>query len=118
MAKRLSPCAEPGCPTLTARTRCDEHTRQQRRTTRRQYQRNDYGPTWPAVRARQLRDEPTCRGFPAPCGRPATVVDHIVPIHHFPTTTAAHQAANLQSLCTSCHNRKTATTDSAFGRNH
>ncbi len=110
--RRLSPCAEPGCPELCATTRCTEHTKARRRTTRRQYQRNNYGPTWPKVRSAQLRREPTCRT----CGHTATVVDHIIPFQHFPTPHTAHQPANLQSLCAPCHNRKTATIDSAFGR--
>lgn len=105
-------CAQPGCPALTDTTRCPTHTRARRAATRRQYRRNDYGPEWPRVRRRQLAAEPTCRH----CGTTATVVDHIVPIHHFADRRSAHDPANLQSLCAPCHNRKTATVDSAFGR--
>ena len=110
-------CAVPGCAELTAGTRCPTHTRDRQNVTRRRYRRNDYGGEWPSVRRRQLRREPTCRSC---AGRgvdtPATVVDHIVPFHHFATRRQAHDTTNLQSLCKPCHDRKTATVDSAFGR--
>lgn len=110
-------CTHPGCPELTTRTRCDEHQRTHQNDTRRRYQRNDYGPEWPAVRRRQLRREPCCRHCALDGTTTlATVVDHIVPFHHFATRRAAHAPSNLQSLCKPCHDRKTATQDSAFGR--
>lgn len=110
-------CAQPGCPALTDTTRCPTHTRARRAATRRQYRRNDYGPEWPSVRRRQLRREPTCRHCAANgTATAATVVDHIVPLHHFDRRRDAHHPSNLQSLCKPCHDRKTATVDSAFGR--
>lgn len=56
---------------------------------------------WRAVRAAFLRRNPAC----AECSDPATVVDHIVPIRK-----GGHlvDEANLQAMCASCHNRKTA----------
>jgi 5-methylcytosine-specific restriction protein A len=61
---------------------------------------------WRLVRAQILRDRPVC----AQCevaGRVvvAGVVDHIVPLKD---GGARFDRANLQPLCVSCHNRKTA----------
>ena len=111
---RLTVCAEPGCPELTATARCDTHRKAHKTAARKRYPHNNYGPGWAKVRARQLRVEPDCRT----CGQLASVVDHIVPIHHFAAPAIAHHDDNLQSMCPSCHNRKTATIDSAFGRHH
>jgi 5-methylcytosine-specific restriction endonuclease McrA len=55
-------------------------------------------PTWRAIRARILtRDGHRCRA----CAGPANHVDHIVPGDN-------HDDANLQALCPSCHNAKSA----------
>lgn len=40
----------------------------------------------------------------------ATVVDHIKPLARGGT----HDKGNLQALCVTCHNRKTATLDGGF----
>ncbi len=61
---------------------------------------------WRRLRANFLRLHPLCRV----CARkeqtvPAKVVDHIVPIKD---GGGRFDTANLQSLCVSCHNRKTA----------
>lgn len=59
-----------------------------------------YGsPIWRRVRAEHLRAEPSCRF----CGAIATDVDHIRPLSQGGT----HDAANLRSLCHSCHSRRT-----------
>lgn len=57
---------------------------------------------WRVLRERQLRLAPLCR-FCREAGRttPAAVVDHVVP-HRFDRT-KFFDAANLQSLCKSCH---------------
>jgi len=44
----------------------------------------------------------------------ATQVDHIRPIHG--DRSRRYEILNLQSLCSSCHARKTATEDGGFGR--
>jgi 5-methylcytosine-specific restriction endonuclease McrA len=66
---------------------------------------------WRALRARVLRDRPTCevRG----CGAPASHVDHITTRQAAPHL--ALDARNLQSLCHSHHSEKTARTDGGFG---
>ena len=60
--------------------------------------------TWRAVRATHLRSEPLCRA----CSSKgltviANIVDHIMPIKQ---GGEKYDSSNLQSLCTSCHNRK------------
>jgi len=59
---------------------------------------------WSQVRLQQLMREPLCRlcqsiGFDTP----ATTIDHITPIEDGGSKT---DSSNLQSLCSSCHNRK------------
>lgn len=73
-----------------------------------------YGPRWKKVRILQLTQEPLC----CICiddGRTvqATVVDHIVP--HKGDQALMWDGNNHQSLCKSCHDRKTATEDGGFG---
>lgn len=95
------PCPHPGCPALVERGRCPKHARRdtRQRGTRQQ---QGYGGAWPTIRARVLLEQPGCAG----CGRPATTVDHRVPLSRGGT----HDRDNLQALCHSCHNRKTAAT--------
>lgn len=57
-------------------------------------------PGWGALRARVLREEPTCRR----CGRASTEVDHIVPR----AEGGGHDRANLQGLCAVHHREKSA----------
>lgn len=59
---------------------------------------------WQRARAAQLAREPCCRSCTAE-GRltPATVVDHITPVR---LGGAFYDAANHQSLCNTCHQRK------------
>lgn len=99
----MQPCAEPGCPELTTRTRCPAHTKQQQNTTRARYPRGRYGHEWPAISRRQLARHPNC----TICGAPATEVDHITPLRAFTTRRAAHHETNLQSLCKRHHSAKT-----------
>jgi len=60
-----------------------------------------WSPPWRALRARFLRAHPTC-----PCGEPASHVDHIRPRRQQPELALVW--ANLQALCASCHNSRTA----------
>jgi 5-methylcytosine-specific restriction protein A len=60
---------------------------------------------WRAMRAQHLRSEPLCRE----CRKsdrlvPAAVVDHIIPLAR---DGERLDDVNLQSLCLSCHSRKT-----------
>ena len=111
--KAPTPCRYPGCPAVVPRPGyCDAHSASMHR---------DYGRArrgfdaevgfyqsrqWRSVRAAFLREHPLC-GACGVAGRlvPAQVVDHVVPIKD---GGARFEAANLQSLCVSCHNAKTA----------
>jgi len=63
-----------------------------------------YDRRWQKFRIAYLSQNPLCVGYKGPCGRLATLVDHIKPLNDG----GAHcDAANSQSLCTRCHNRKT-----------
>lgn len=111
--KAPTPCRYPGCAAVVAQSGyCDAH----RAAMHRDYGRARRGfdaelgfyqsRQWRAVRAAYLRDHPLC-GVCAALGHlvPARVVDHVVPLKD---GGARFDAANLQSLCVSCHNAKTA----------
>ena len=93
--KPKRPCSYPGCPKLVEGQYCDEH----KRLTDKQY--NQYGrdeftknfyktPEWRTARKQQLNSYPFCGDKFAP--------------------------SNLQSLCWSCHSRKSVEEGSRFGR--
>ena len=114
MAKRApTPCRYPGCAAVVATPGyCDRH----RVAVHRDYGRARRGfdtelgfyksAQWRAVRAAFLRQYPVC-GVCAARGRvvAAVVVDHVVPVKD---GGARFDVANLQALCVTCHNRKTA----------
>lgn len=56
---------------------------------------------WRKLRKAFLKQHPVC----AACGWQANVVDHIRPVTQ---GGAFYDVSNLQPLCTSCHNRKSA----------
>ncbi|WP_054948968.1 HNH endonuclease [Numidum massiliense] len=117
------PCAAPGCPNLTDGQYCEQHAhksaerdRYYDRHHRDKQARTFYrSPEWKLVRQRALnRDSGLCQH----CLRRkritmADMVDHIVPIRK-----AWHlrlDTRNLQSLCNSCHNKKTAEDKRRYG---
>lgn len=57
---------------------------------------------WASMRENQLAREPFCRT----CGYDATTADHVIP--HRGNLELFYDVDNLQSLCHSCHSRKTA----------
>lgn len=63
-----------------------------------------YDRTWQRLRLAHLGRQPLC----VRCAKPAKHVDHIQPIAKGGPRL---DPANLQSLCHSCHSRKTATED-------
>lgn len=69
-----------------------------------------YDGAWEVARARHLSRHPAC----VDCGEPATLVDHIVSIRKAPHRRL--DPTNYQSMCATCHGRKTAAVDGSFGR--
>ena len=108
-------CTKPGCNTLVLNgSRCAKHeydkgkaTAQNRQANRR-YATND--TRWRLLRKKQLHRQPLCESCHS-IGLvvPATVVDHI------DGNAFNNDKENLQSMCWSCHSRKTAQQDGGFG---
>lgn len=109
--KPLRLCAHAGCHALTRRGYCDKH--KPKDSTRR----SPEAVAWHGwyrlpifrdkLRPEQLLREPFCRGCAANGLRVrATDVDHIAP--HRGDWSLFTSPTNLQSLCHSCHSRKTA----------
>jgi len=98
----LRPCSYPGCARLVKSGRCDLHQGEERYDPRRS---RLYDRHWQKRRMHQLARQPWCEE----CLRggayvPATDVHHLVPHRgdrHIFMTSA------LESLCHSCHSRKT-----------
>ena len=117
--KPKRPCSYPGCPRLVDGQYCEEH----KRLTDKQY--NLYGrddftknfyktPEWRYARKKQLEAHPFCEECLKVGKRTkATMVDHIVPIKQGGDKFAP---SNLQSLCWSCHSRKSVEEGSRFGK--
>lgn len=110
--KPKSPCRHPDCPELTEGRFCKHHqqkySREYNREQRPEYSRKLYRSSrWRRLRRRFLQENPLC----VECkkvGRltAATVVDHIIP--HKGDEKLFWDEDNLQALCKSCHDRKTA----------
>lgn len=109
--KPLRPCRHPGCGTLVPDGYCDAHRPKDRdrrsgeaKSWRWMYQTAEWTDD---LRPNQLLEEPFCRE----CARRgdrvrATDVDHIV--DHKGSWAVFTDRSNLESLCHSCHGRKTA----------
>jgi len=99
----------------TANGRCSLH--QKRPDTHRKYG-TEPGQviyrtaTWQRLRVAFLSEQPLCQS--PGCRALATEVDHIVA--HKGDRSIAFDWDNLQSLCKSCHSRKTTREDGGFGR--
>lgn len=73
-----------------------------------------YGSRWQKARATYLKHNPLCASCEARGVLVvATVVDHIEP--HKGDQAKFWNHDNWQPLCATCHNRKTASEDGAFG---
>lgn len=116
--KPKHPCGYPGCPRLTDGQYCEEHqklvTKQYNRYQRDEFSKNFYKtPEWKLTRRRHLAAHPFCEEcLKAGKRTKATMVDHIVPIKQGGDKFAE---CNLQSLCWSCHSRKSAEEGSRWG---
>ena len=104
MRRPSSPCTAPGCPQRAIHGgRCALHARIPAPDLRPSAAARGYDAEWRAIRARYLSAHPWC----AVCGEPATVVDHVISLARGGT----HDEANLQALCSVCHNQKTNSMD-------
>ena len=112
------PCRHPGCPELTHDTFCDKHRREDNRIYN-QYKRDVLSKTfyktsqWLKIRKTKLQQSPICEE----CKKNGTIVvgkivDHIVPIKQ---GGEPYDMDNLQTLCWSCHSRKSIQEGSRFG---
>jgi 5-methylcytosine-specific restriction enzyme A len=110
------PCNMRGCPNLVAPGDgyCPIHAAAARSPDERPSPTaRGYDGRWRRIRANVLSAEPLCRQCLAD-GRVvvATVVDHIRPLRDGGT----HARDNLQPLCESCHNKKSAREGNAIRR--
>lgn len=123
-------CAYAGCrkPVPVGTKYCDEHkargeARDKEYAERREKRRAErkgtasargYGYRWQQMAAAFRKAHPLCAACLAE-GRytPAACVDHIIP--HCGDPALLYDTNNLQSLCWSCHSRKTASEDGGFG---
>lgn len=108
------PCNEPGCGTLVTKGYCPEHRRSPDKRCdlkRPNAYRRGYTKRWARLRKMVLaRDGYLCSMHG--CHRMATEVDHIIP----KAARGTDLLENLQSLCKSCHSKKTVREDGGFGR--
>lgn len=107
MLKPMRRCKHPGCRMLTSEGCCPAHKpkAQRKESAAWHYLYTDPRYHWAERRTAQLLEEPFCRE----CAKhklriPATDVDHIEP--HRGDVVKFTQG-KLQSLCHSCHSRKT-----------
>lgn len=117
--KPKKPCAYPDCPELTHGYYCDKHKKQMdadyNKNRRDKVSQKFYqSSAWQNLKKLKLATNPLCEE----CQRngklvPAKMVDHIVPIKQGGEPLAIN---NLQSLCWSCHSRKSVKEGSRFGR--
>lgn len=117
--KPKRPCSYPGCPNLVDGGYCEEH-KKLRDKEYNLYGRDDFTKNfyktkeWRIIRKRHLEQEPFCvECLKNGITTKATIVDHIVPIKQ---GGSRYDNNNLQSLCWSCHSRKSVEEGSRFGR--
>ena len=110
--KPARPCKVRMCPNLVhgRGQYCEEHADLGiRKDTRPSARLRGYDKEWYRIRNAYIQAHPYCEE--EGCGRLAEQVDHKVPLRAGGT----NDWANLRSLCTSCHSRKTAKYDGGFG---
>ena len=107
---RLHLCGFNGCRNVVdGPGRCAQHSSRQFQSERSIASRDFLNSAvWQRLRRLKLQQQPECehcsQSKPQPV--PATDVDHILPRHSHPEL--ALVLSNLQSLCHSCHSKKTA----------
>jgi 5-methylcytosine-specific restriction protein A len=108
------PCQTPGCRELVVKGHCATHAarRDRERGTRTE---RGYDNAWLRAARSFLADNPYClHHHQAGEIKRAEVVDHIKA--HRGNRELFWDVSNWQPLCKPCHDRKTATVDSTFGR--
>jgi 5-methylcytosine-specific restriction enzyme A len=103
----LRPCLAAGCGEIVSGTYCDAHAHKAKSTMpRKERYPVTYDSRWVRLRAIHKQAYPMCRTCEAE-GRTRAVqeVDHIVSFRG--SVTLLRAPWNLQSLCRSCHHRKT-----------
>jgi 5-methylcytosine-specific restriction protein A len=110
----LKPCSQPSCGRLVKSGKCDLHKKNDDRVRGTRTERG-YNNRWLKARETYLRRSPLCVKCKE-AGRltPARIVDHIIP-HNGDQDLFWDSENNWQSLCRSCHSRKTASEDGGFG---
>lgn len=114
--KPKKPCRHPGCPELVDSMYCTKH-KQINNKNYEKYERNPevrkhYGYQWRKIRNNYIRQHPLCAHCLANgLAILAEEVDHILPI----SKGGSHDEMNLQSLCKSCHSRKSVKEGSRWG---
>lgn len=102
----LKPCKHPGCREYAEHNGyCRKHYKERfsfyLNEKRISPSKLGYDRKWDYARKEYLKQHPLC----VMCGRPATEVDHIQP--HKGNMTLFWNRNNWQSLCHSCHSKKT-----------
>jgi 5-methylcytosine-specific restriction enzyme A len=109
------PCSYPGCAALidAGDSRCEKHRIQEQREYDQQRGSSasrGYGWKWRIARKAFLKQHPLCAGCQSKgILKAAKVADHITP--HKGDPVLFWDQSNWQSLCLSCHSRKTAVSD-------
>jgi 5-methylcytosine-specific restriction endonuclease McrA len=88
---------------------CYKHGAYENNRPPRQHNRFYYTSEWKKARKEFLLEHPIC----VCCGRPAVIVDHVVPIKDGGDPL---EPSNLQALCWSCHSRKSIEDGSRYRR--
>lgn len=110
--KPRRPCGQAGCPNLTDGYYCEKHKKEAdagyNRYKRDEESKGFYNSSaWRNLAKLQLQRQPLCEDcLKNGRVRKASIADHIIPIRQDPTRKLDRN--NLQSLCHSCHNKKTA----------
>lgn len=101
----MTPCLQPGCSNLTLGGYCTKHKKQENKR-KRGHRCNLYDTAlWKKLRKQHLLKQPLCKECKKKnIIKTAIVVDHIQP--HRGSRALFFDTDNYQSLCISCHNKK------------
>lgn len=112
-------CNYPGCKAIVKDRYCDNHKRQHERDRCERAgtsSQRGYNYKWRLARKAYLMRNALCVYCLSEGNTTAaTEVDHIIP--HKGDLALFWDQSNWQSLCKSCHSRKTVTDDNGFGNN-